>query len=324
MPAETPKLLDRVREACRLRHLSYRTEQAYVRWIVRYVRFHGLRHPGTLGEEDVGRFLSHLAVEGRISASTQNQALAALLFLYRDVLKRPLGTLELPARVRRPVHLPVVLTREEVQAVLAHLRGVDGTVVRLLYGSGLRLAEALRLRVKDLDFARGELTVRRGKGGKDRVSVLPASLREPLREQVARCRRLYERDRAAGHAGVPLPGALARKYPNAPAAWPWQWVFPSRQRARDPRSGRVLRQHRSPSSVQRAVATAAVAAGLAKHVTSHTFRHSFATHLLEGGYDIRTVQELLGHKSVRTTQVYTHVLNRGGLGVVSPLDGLRL
>ena len=322
MHPRPPRLLDRVREVCRTRHLSYRTEQAYVGWVRRFVVFHGLRHPEALAEPDVARFLTYLAAERDVAASTQNQALSALLFLYRDVLRRPLGDLGQPVRARRPRRLPVVLSRAEAAAILDAMTGVDALVARLLYGSGLRLIEALRLRVKDVDFARGEIAVRQGKGNKDRVTVLPDALREPLAEHLRRVRNLHAADVAAG-IGVSLPSALARKYPGAPGAWVWQWVFPSRQPSRDPRSGVVARHHRSPSTVQRAVAASVRAAGPAKRVSCHTFRHSFATHVLEAGYDIRTVQELLGHASVRTTQVYTHVLNRGGLGVRSPLDGHR-
>jgi integron integrase len=317
-----PKLIPTVRAVCRRRHLSYRTEQSYVHWIRRYVVFHGVRHPSEMAEAEVTAFLTYLAAERHVAASTQNQALSALLFLYRDVLERPLGRFERPQRARRPRRLPVVLTPEEARAVLAHMTGVDGLVAHLLYGSGLRLAEALRLRVKDLDFGYGEIVVRQGKGDKDRRSVLPASLYEPLQAQLRRVGRLHERDLKAGTGGVPLPNALSVKYPGAPRDLVWQWVFPSSALSRHPERGVALRHHRSPSSVQKAVGRAVRASGVTKRATAHTFRHSFATHLLESGHDIRTVQELLGHASVRTTQVYTHVLNRGGLGVRSPLDRL--
>jgi integron integrase len=322
MPAKKQKLIPTVRAVCRRRQLSYRTEQSYVHWIRRYVLFHGTRHPLELSEADVTAFLTHLAAERNVVASTQNQALSALLFLYRDVLERPLGRFESPQRARRPRRLPVVLAPDEARAVLARVEGVDGLVARLLYGAGLRLAEALRLRVKDVDFAYGEILVRQGKGNRDRRSVLPAALYEPLQTQLRRVARLHERDLRAGTAGVSLPGALAVKYPSAPRDRAWQWVFPSSTLSRHPESGLPLRHHRSPSSVQKAIGRAVREAGLTKRATAHTFRHSFATHLLESGYDIRTVQELLGHASVRTTQVYTHVLNRGGLGVRSPLDRL--
>lgn len=320
MRAQTPKLLDLLREACRVRHLSYRTEQAYAGWVRRYVQFHDLRHPADMGEPEVTRFLVHLAAEDNVAASTQSQALSALLFLYDAVLERPLGRLALPPRSKRPLRLPVVLSREDVRSVLAHLHGTDGLVARLLYGSGLRLMEALRLRVQDVDFSRREVLVRAGKGDKDRRTMLPEGITDPLAEQLEASRTVYEADRRAGLPGVHLPGAFARKDPAAATRWAWQWCFPSSQLALDPRTGLVRRHHRSPSSVQRAVLAATRTAGLPQRVSCHTFRHSFATHLLEAGSDIRTVQELLGHASVRTTQVYTHVLNRGGLGVRSPLD----
>jgi integron integrase len=302
--------------------MSLRTEQSYVRWIVRYVRHHGTRHPRDLGPEHVEAFLSHLAVERDVAASTQNQALAALLFLYRYVLKTPLPRVEEVVRARKPERLPVVFSRDEVQRVLARVSGTPGLVVRLLYGSGLRLLEALRLRVKDVDFDRGQVTVREGKGRKDRTVPLPEALRTPLEIHLAAVRELHGDDLRAGYGRTELPHALARKYPNAAAEVGWQFVFPSASRSRDPRSGEIRRHHLSETTVQRAVTRALRAAGINKRGSCHTFRHSFATHLLESGYDIRTVQELLGHRDVRTTMIYTHVLDRGALGVRSPLDAL--
>ncbi|MDP9349505.1 MAG: integron integrase [Gemmatimonadota bacterium] len=317
-----PKLLDQVRYAVRVRHYSRRTEDAYVRWVRRFVLFHGKRHPLEIGAQEVSAFLSHLASEENVAASTQNQALNALVFLYRCVLERPLPELGGVVRAKRPGRLPAVFTRDEVQSVLANLSGATALVAGLLYGSGLRLLEGLRLRVKDLDLEHGQLVVRDGKGRRDRVSVLPGRLAEPLRLHLRRVRVLHEDDLRDGYGAVYLPDALARKYPNAPRSWAWQYVFPARQRAPDPRSGEMQRHHLSESAVQKAVAGAIRKSGIAKAGSCHTFRHSFATHLLEDGYDIRTVQELLGHKDVRTTTVYTHVLNRGGMGVCSPLDAV--
>jgi len=313
-------LLADVRRAIRVRHYSRRTEQAYVRWVRQYVRFHGLRHPGDLGEAEVVAFLTDLAIRARVSAATQNQAASALLFLYNRVLGRSMGRVGGVVRAREPARVPVVLTPEEVRRVVDALRGVDRLVVQLLYGSGLRLLEALRLRVKDVDFGRWEIQVRDGKGGRGRVTVLSRPAARDLIPHLEEVRRLHQRDLAAGGGGVSLPGALHRKIPGAVRDWPWQWVFPARRRWRDPRSGAVCRHHWHATNVQRAVRRAVHASGIAKRATCHTFRHSFATHLLESGYDIRTVQELLGHKDVRTTMIYTHVLNRGGLGVRSPMD----
>lgn len=317
-----PKLLDRVREKIRTRHLSLRTEQAYVHWIKRFVLFHGKRHPREMGGPEVGAFLTHLAVDGQVAASTQNQALAALLFLYREVLKFELPWLDEVTRAKRPARLPTVLTRSEVQALLIHVDGVPGLVVRLLYGTGMRLMEGLRLRVKDVDLVRREIVVREGKGNKDRVTVLPESLVQPMEVQLQRRRPLFESDLKASKADVHLPDALARKYPNAGSAWAWQYVFAASGYSTDPRSGAVRRHHLDENAIQRHVKRAAERAGIAKPVSPHVLRHSFATHLLEGGYDIRTVQELLGHTDVSTTMIYTHVLNRGGRGVRSPLDAL--
>jgi integron integrase len=308
----------------RLLHYSARTEEAYVAWVRRFVKFCGLRHPRDLGSSDVRAFLSHLAERERLSAASQNQAASALAFLYERVLGRRLGStgsaLAGAVRAKEPGRLPVVLTRDEVRRVLAELRGVNRLVVLLLYGSGLRLLEALELRVKDLDFERGEIRVRGGKGGGSRVTMLAAAAVEHLRGHVGRVRRLHASDLATGGGSVFLPGALARKMPGAVRDWAWQWVFPAARPRRDA-GGRVTgRHHWHETAVQRAVRRAVLTAGIAKRATCHTFRHSFATHLLEAGYDIRTVQELLGHRDVRTTMIYTHVLNRGGLAVRSPAD----
>lgn len=314
------KLLDQVRAAVRLRHFSIRTEEAYTSWTKRFVRFHEMRHPAQLGPAEIRTFLSHLAVEGRVAASTQNQALAALLFLYREVLGVELPKLEDVVRAKRPTRLPTVFSHAEVRSILDELTGMHALVAGLLYGAGLRLLEGLRLRVKDVDFDSCEIIVRDGKGQKDRVTVLPARLAGPLREHLERVRRLHQRDSAAGIGAVYLPYAFERKSPGAARSWAWQYVFPAPKPSRDPRSGEVRRHHLSESAVQKAVKEAILRAGITKRGSCHTLRHSFATHLLEAGYDIRTVQELLGHKDVRTTQIYTHVLNRGGLAVYSPLD----
>jgi integron integrase len=308
--------------AARRRHLSYRTEQSYVAWVRRFVLFHGKRHPSDMGEPEVVAFLSHLAVERDVAPPTQNQALAALVFLYRHVFDRELEGLDAASRARRVRPLPVVLSRAEVRSVLAQLQGTQRLQATLLYGGGLRLLECLRLRVKDVDADRGQLAVRQGKGRRDRAAPLPRRVREPLARHLQTVRDLHRRDLEAGYAGVRLPDALERKYPSARREWAWQWLFPASRLARDPRSGDLLRHHRHPTALQRAVKKAARRAGIAKRVTCHTFRHSFATHLLEDGADIRTVQELLGHRDVRTTMIYTHVLQRGPLGVASPADRL--
>jgi integron integrase len=318
--ANSPRLLDEIRRAIRYRHYCYRTEQAYVEWTRRFVRFHGMRHPREMGGDEVVAFLDHLANERDVAASTHNQALSALLFLYRDVLGVELPWLGDIARPRRPRRMPVVLARDEVRDVLTLMEGTHGLMTRILYGTGMRLMECVRLRVKDLDLARGEIVVRQGKGGKDRVTMVPRVLVAELRTQLARARALFAADCRENAPGVELPHALAAKYPASGTSWGWFWVFPSPTPSRDPRSGIVRRHHLHEESLQRAIKRAVRAAGLAKPATTHSLRHSFATHLLESGYDIRTVQELLGHADVSTTMIYTHVLNRGGRGVVSPLD----
>lgn len=315
-----PKLLDEVRIVARLRHLSRKTEQTYVYYIRRYILFNQKRHPAEMGAAEIRAFLSHLAVSEHVAASTQNTAFCALLFLYRDVLKKELPEVSGIERARQPARLPVVLTRVEVETVLSHLNGTAYLVAALLYGSGLRLMEALRLRVKDVDFAAGQIVVRDGKGAKDRVTVLPQSLAKSLRRHLDGVKLLHESDRAHGHGTVWLPDALSRKYPNAAREWGWQYIFPATKLSLGAQDDRPQRHHLHESAVQKAVRLAVNQAAIHKHAGCHTFRHSFATHLLEGGYDIRTIQELLGHKDVRTTMVYTHVLNRGGRGVKSPLD----
>lgn len=321
--ARPRKLLEQVRQAVRLRHFSVRTEESYVAWIRRYIRFHALRHPRELGAADVTRFLASLAEARRLSASSQNQALSALLFLYRDVLHRQLEAIQPIPRAKQPVRLPVVLDRDEVRLVLARLVGPSRIAALLMYGSGLRLLEALQLRIKDVDFRMGEIVVRRAKGGKDRVTMLPGAAVPELEAHLERVRRIHQRDLAEGGGRVALPGAYGRKAPGAARQWAWQFVFPARRRYEDPdQAGSFRRHHLHESVVQRAVKLAAADAGLTKRITCHSFRHSFATHLLQDGYDIRTVQELLGHRDVATTMIYTHVLNRGGLGVRSPADRL--
>jgi integron integrase len=314
-------LLGAVRLELRTRHYSRRTEQAYVAWIKRYVRHCGTRHPRELDEAEVRAYLGYLAVDRKVSASTQSQALAAIQFLYRDVLRRPIGFVTGVPRAKRRERLPVVLTRSEVRALIEQLRGTKRVMALLLYGGGLRLSECLSLRVKDIDFEMREIVVRGGKGNKDRVTMLPASVEEGLRAQLDQARALHARDLAAGGGEVELPGALARKLPEAARHWGWQWVFPAASRYRDPATGVMRRHHLHESVLQRAMHEAVIRAMLTKRATCHSLRHSFATHLLEDGYDIRTVQELLGHKDVSTTMIYTHVLNRGGRGVRSPADG---
>ncbi|MCL0076122.1 integron integrase [Dehalococcoidia bacterium] len=316
------KLLDQAREAIRQKHYSIRTEESYVNWMKRFILFHGKRHPKDMDVPQIEAFLTHLAVDLNVAASTQNQAFNAILFLFREVLRQPLeGNID-AIRAKRPKRLPTVLTKQEVHRVLDTMAGTSQLIARLMYGSGLRLMEAVRLRVKDMDSAQHQIVVRDGKGMKDRVTVLLDSLVAPLQEHLQRVKLLHQQDLSRGYGNVHLPYALERKYPNAGREWIWQYVFPSNRLSKDPRSGVVRRHHLHESSLQKAVRKAAKLAGSNKHVACHTFRHSFATHLLQDGYDIRTVQELLGHKDIRTTMIYTHVLNRGGLGVRSPLDSL--
>lgn len=317
---QQPRLLDKMRDKIRVKHYSIRTEQTYLDWVRRYIRFHGLRHPRELGAEAVEAFLTHLAVRRNVAASTQNQAKSALLFLYKEVLGAELPWLDGVESAKQSKRLPVVLSQSEATQLLARMSGTAGLIARLLYGSGLRLMEGVRLRVKDLDLDRCEILVRDGKGAKDRVTVLPQRLMEPLATQLAVTDALHKRDLSEGFGAVYLPHALERKYPNAPREWAWQYVFPAERLSVDPRSGVRRRHHFDEQLVQRAMRDALRAAGIPKPATPHSLRHSFATHLLESGYDIRTVQELLGHADVRTTMIYTHVLNRGGRGVVSPLD----
>ncbi|QNP40215.1 integron integrase [Lysobacter solisilvae (ex Woo and Kim 2020)] len=317
---EGVRLFDEVRRVLRTKHYSIRTEVVYLGWIRRFILANDRRHPRVMGVVEVERFLSSLAVDGQVSASTQNQALSALLFLYKEVLGIDLPWMEGVTRAKRPRRLPTVLARGEVQDLLAQLDGRSWLLCSLLYGTGLRLMECLRLRVKDVDFARNEITVRNGKGGKDRRTVLPKALVEPLQREVERARTLHAADLQAGFGAAHLPDALARKYPNAEREFGWQYVFPSPKRSIDPRDQVERRHHFDDGTLSRALKAACQRAGIVKPVSAHTLRHSFATHMIEAGYDIRTVQELLGHKDVATTQIYTHVLNRGAGGVVSPLD----
>ena len=321
-PPAQPKLLDRVRHAIRARHYSPRTEQAYVHWIRRYIFFHGLRHPAEMGKPELTAFLSHLAVRERVSASTQTQALSALVFLYRNVLDGEIGLLEGVVRAKRPARLPVVLTRDEARRLFANMDGVVLVACRLLYGSGLRLLECLHLRVKDIEFDRNEITVRDGKGQKDRVTMLPASCKQPLLDHLAKVRRLHEDDLRQGLGRAPLPGALARRYPNVDRQWGWQYVFPASSHYTDRHTGVRHRHHLHETVVQKRMGEAVRLAKIVKPATPHSLRHSFATELLRTGHDIRTIQELLGHSDISTTMIYTHVLNRGGRGVQSPVDDL--
>ena len=318
--ASSPKLLDRVRWLLRAKHYSIRTEQAYVDWIRRFILFHGKRHPDEMGEKEISDFLSYLAVEKNVSASTENQAFSALLFLYQQVLERKLDFIDNVQRVTRPAKLPVVFTQSEARAVLAQLKGDYRLMAELLYGSGLRVMECARLRVKDIDFGYGHIMVRDGKGLRDRVTLLPERLRGPLQVHLKRVQEMHERDLADGKGRVYLPFALERKYRNANRSWAWQYVFPALNLSVDPRSGEMRRHHVAEKNLQKAVKAAIIRARVGKAASCHTFRHSFATHLLNRGQDIRTVQELLGHKDVSTTMIYTHVLNKPGLAVRSPLD----
>lgn len=317
---QKPRLLEATRQVLRRLHYSRRTEEAYILWIRKFIYWSGKRHPGMLGATEVSAFLSHLAVERNVAAATQNQALSALVFLYRQVLEKDLPWLDDMVRAKRPVRLPVVLSREEVSALLGQLQGTHWLMASLLYGAGLRLMECLRLRVKDVDFAYRQILVRDGKGGKDRVSMLPEGSLQALQKQLGHAKRLHEFDLREGFGETHLPYALARKYPKAGFEWGWQYVFPSTKRSADPEDGAIRRHHLDQSVLSRALKEAKRRAGLTKHISSHVLRHSFATHLLQSGYDIRTVQELLGHSDVKTTMIYTHVLNRGGRGVRSPLD----
>ncbi len=320
--APKPKLLDQLRQANRTRHLSHHTEQAYIGWIKRFIFFHGKRHPAEMGEAEIGRFLSSLASDLHVSPSTQNQALNALLFLYREVLERQIGLIQRVVRAKRPRRLPVILTKEEVKRLLGCLRGTPWLMGMLLYGAGLRLMECCRLRVKDIDFSRNQIVIRAGKGDKDRSTMLPATVKEPLLRHLQAVRRQHEDDLRRGLGRVSLPNALERKYPNAGKEWGWQWVFPASSHYVDGATGERCRDHLHESVLQKAMKEARLKAGIAKPATCHTLRHSFATHLLEEGYDIRTIQELLGHSDVSTTMIYTHVLNRGGRGVHSPADAI--
>jgi len=318
--SKKPKLLDQVRDEIRKRHYSRRTEDAYIHWIKRYIHYHGIRHPAEMGRPELEAFLSYLAVKKNVAASTQNQALNAILFLYRAILGIELDWLQSVTRAKKPARLPVVLTHEEVRRILEQLRGVNWLAVMLLYGAGLRLLECLRLRIKDVDFGYRQILVREGKGNKDRVTILPLAVETGLEEHLLCVKRCFQKDLEADAGHVKLPGALSRKYPNASREWAWQWVFPASRHYTDPETGVRFRHHLHESVIQRAVKVATRKAEIPKRVCCHTFRHSFATHLLQDGYDIRTVQELLGHKDVTTTMIYTHVLNRGGRGVRSPAD----
>lgn len=313
-------LLEAVRDRCRVKHYSLRTEEAYLGWIKRFIFFHKMRHPSEMSGLEVEQFLTHLAVRGKVAGSTQNQALSALLFLYREVINVKLPWMENVVRAKQSIRLPVVLTVEQIQSVLARLDGREWLMASLLYGTGMRLMECIRLRVKDISFEKNEILVRDGKGGKDRRTMLPAKLCDPLRTQLERVKEFHRNDSDENWEGVYLPDALARKYPNASKLLAWQYVFPASRCARDPRDGKIRRHHIDEKVLQRAVTKAAQMAAIDKPVSCHTLRHCFATHLIEAGYDIRTVQELLGHKDVATTQIYTHVLNKGGRGVRSPLD----
>lgn len=315
-----PKLLDQVRNAIRVRHYSRSTEKSYTYWIRFFIRFHKMRHPHHMGETEVGQFLTFLAVKRNVAASTQNQALNAVVFLYKHVLDRPLGSINNAARAKRPQKIPVVFSHDEIRRILEHMEGKSALITRLMYGAGLRIMECLRLRVKDIDFDRKEISVRNGKGGKDRITILPLSLIEDLNSCIRYTKLTHDYDLSEGYGEVSLPFALQRKYPSASRELAWQYIFPSAHRSTDPISNQIKRHHIFPDSIQRKVKQAMKLASIHKHGSCHTFRHSFATHMLEKGYDIRTIQELLGHSNINTTMIYTHVLNRGGRGVVSPID----
>ena len=319
---DKPRLLDQVRDALRVRHYSLRTEESYLQWIKRFILFHGKRHPTEMGEQEITAFLTFLAVDKHVSPSTQNQALSALLFLYKQVLEQELDWMDDIVRAKRSERIPEVLSPDQVRQLINHLAGTHQLMARLLYGTGMRLMEVVRLRVRDVDFHYRQITVRSGKGNKDRVTVLPASLFEAMKAHLTRVKALHVKDLAEGGGSVYLPYALAQKYPSADREWGWQYVFPAPTRSRDPRSGAVRRHHVYEQNLQRAIKQAVVRLGFPGKVSTHTLRHSFATHLLEGGSDIRTVQELLGHADVKTTMIYTHVLRRGGRGIMSPLDRL--
>ena len=321
--SDKPKLLDQVRNSLRQRNYSYRTEQTYIGWIKRFILFHKKRHPKDMGEKEIEEYLTFLAVKRKVAPATQSQALSSIIYLYKYILKRDIGEIQ-ALRPRGSKHLPTVLTPDEASKILTLLTGQIQLMAKLLYGSGLRVSEVLRLRVKDIDFGQSQILVRDSKGNKDRVTMLPQSLTEPLREHLERVKILYDADQKNNVNGVELPHALARKYPNAGKEWAWQWVFPSDNLSKDPQTGIVRRHHRFGSSLRKRIKAAAKKAGIQKQVTPHTFRHSFATHLLENNYDIRTVQELLGHKSVKTTMIYTHVLNKGASAVQSPLDRVKI
>lgn len=315
------KLLTKVSEEIRRRNYSYRTEKAYRRWIVRFVKFHGLTHPLKMEKEEVVEFLNWLANQRNVAASTQNQALCAIVFLFKQVLDKPLGAFDNLQRANKPKRLPVVLSAKEVRRILANMEGDTRLMTELLYGSGLRQSECLRLRVKDIDFEFNQIWVRNGKGKKDRTTVLPEVSKEKLKNQIKRVKLLHQKDLEKGYGEIILPKALAKKYPALVTSFGWQYLFPSTRRAKDPRSGVTQRYHKSSSYLHKAIKAAVSQTNILKKVSSHTFRHSFATHLLQDGYDIRTVQELLGHKNVSTTMIYTHVLKKGGKGVKSPIDG---
>lgn len=315
-----PKLLDRVRLAIRAKHYSIRTEEAYVNWIKRFILFHNKRHPGEMGEDEIGQYITFLAKERKLSSSTQNQALCAIIFLYKYVLKKKLENTISIYWSKRPKKLPVVFTKEEAIEVLNNLNGKHWLVTMLLYGSGLRLSESLSLRIKDIDFGYSQITIRNSKGEKDRITILPRKIVEPLKNHISKVKEIHKKDLKNGYGSVYLPYALERKYPNAKYKWGWQYVFPATKISTDPRSGARRRHHLYRTVIQKAVKQAIRDSGITKHASCHTFRHSFATHLLESGYDIRTIQELLGHKNVETTMIYTHVINQGGKGVRSPAD----